>query len=213
MNYGLMFVAGAGGLVLGLLADRLAARWPEHEEGVAHRRPDWRTAFVGLTGAVVFASLVVRWTEPRDLLILALFCAALVVLLATDLDQKLLPDLITLPLIGVSAVVLVLGWSPLLADKQLGLISGVAAGIGAPLFLFVTDYVLKGALGAGDLKLAVSIGLLCGVSAFFAGFLLASIGSSVVILALIAAKQIGLRSAIPFGPVLIFAAFAAILLT
>ena len=213
MNYGLMLLAGAGGLALGLLADRLAARWPEHEEGVAHRAPDWRTAFVGLTGAAVFAWLVVRWTEPRDAVILAVFCAALVVLLATDLDQKLLPDLITLPLIGAAAVVLVLGWSPLLADKQLGLISGVAAGIGAPLFLFVTDYLLKGALGAGDLKLAVSIGLLCGVSAFFAGFLLASIGSSVVILALIGAKRIGLRSAIPFGPVLIFAAFAAILLT
>lgn len=213
MNYGLMLVAGIGGLILGVLADRLAARWPEHEEGVAHRPPDWRTAFVGLTGALVFASLAVRWIEPRDLLILGLFCAALVVLLATDLDQKLLPDLITLPLIGACAVVLVLGWSPLLADKQLGLVSGVAAGIGAPVFLFVTDYLLKGALGAGDLKLAVSIGLLCGVSAFFAGFLLASIGSSVVILALIAAKRIGLRSAIPFGPVLIFAAFAAVLLT
>lgn len=111
-------IAGVGGLVLGLAADRLAARWPEHEPRVGHRRPDWRTAFVGLTGAAVFAWLVVRWTEPRDLLILGLFCATLVVLLATDLDQKLLPDLITLPLIVFCGAVLLMGWSPLLADKQ-----------------------------------------------------------------------------------------------
>ncbi len=213
MSYATVLIAGMIGLLLGLVADRLAAHWPEHEPGVAHRPPDWRTAFVGLTGALVFAWLVVRWSEPRDLIILGLFCGALVVLLATDLDQKLLPDVITLPLIVFCGLVLVMGWSPLLADKQLGLVSGIAAGIGAPVLLFVTDYVLKGALGAGDLKLAVSIGLLAGVSAFFGGFLLASIASSVVILALIAARRIGLRSAIPFGPVLIFAAFAAILMT
>jgi len=204
-------LAGALGLLLGIAADRLAARWPEHEAGVQPRGIDWRTFAVGGTGAVVFAALVTRYSEPRDLMILGPFSAALVVLLATDLDQKLLPDVITLPLIGFAAVVLVAGWSPLLANRELALLSGIAAGIGAPVLLFASDYVLKGALGMGDLKLAVSVGLLAGVSRFFAGFLVASIGSSIVILALIAARRIGLRSAIPFGPVLIFAAFAAML--
>jgi leader peptidase (prepilin peptidase)/N-methyltransferase len=205
-------LAGVAGMVLGVVADRLAARWPEHEPGTPYRRSDWRTVFVALTGAIVFAGLVLRWPDPRDLLLLLIFCSALTVLLATDLDQKLLPDLLTLPLIVFAAIVLLAGWSPLLAGKELALVSGLAAGVGAPVLLFVTDYVLKGALGEGDLKLAASIGLLAGVSAFFGGFLLASIAASVVILALIAARRIGLRSAIPFGPVLIFAAFAAMLL-
>ena len=89
------------------------------------------TVVLVATGAAVFAILPLRWVEPRDQLILAVYCAALLVLLATDLDQKLLPDLITLPLIVFSGAVLLLGWSPVLAGKELGLVSGIAAGVGA----------------------------------------------------------------------------------
>jgi leader peptidase (prepilin peptidase) / N-methyltransferase len=205
---GLAAIAGAA---FGVLADRLATRWPEHEPGVVARRLDWRTLVVALTGAVVAAGLLWRWGEPRDLAILAIYCAALVVLLATDLDQKLLPDLLTLPLIPFCAAVLLLGWSPLLATDPNALITGLAAGIGAPVLLAVTDFVLKGALGFGDLKLAVSIGLMSGVSLFFTGFLLASIAVSVLLLVLVAARQLGMRTAIPFGPILIGAAFIAAL--
>ena len=83
-------------------------------------------------GAVVLGGLVWRWTEPTELLVLVPFAVALLVLLATDLDQRLLPDLLTLPMIAFAAVVLVAGWSPLLAGKDLAIVSGVAAAIAAP---------------------------------------------------------------------------------
>lgn len=206
-----MLAALAGG-AFGLLADLLAARWPEHEPGTPPRGLDWRTALVVLAGAGISAGLVLRWSEPLDLLILFVYCAALIVLLATDLDQKLLPDLLTLPLIGFTAVLLMAGWSPLLADKSEALLSGVLAGLGAPIFLAVTDFLLRGALGLGDLKLAVSLGLMSGVSRLFSGFLIASVLASVVLIGLIVARRIGLRSAIPFGPILIAAGFVAALL-
>ncbi len=204
-------VAALLGLVLGLAADRLAARWPEHEPGVARRGLDWRTAVLALNGGLVFAALVVRWPDPWHLLVLAPYAAALIVLLATDLDQRLLPDVITLPLIVYAAVVLLAGWSPLLAGKEAALFSGLAAGIGAPVLLFVSDRALHGALGQGDLKLAVSVGFLSGLSRLFGGFLVASVAFAVVLLVLIAVRRIGLRTAIPFGPVIIGAAFVAML--
>jgi leader peptidase (prepilin peptidase) / N-methyltransferase len=145
-------------------------------------------------------------------LLVAIFAAPLVVLLATDLDQKLLPDLLTLPLIGYAAVVLVLGLSPVLAAREMALVSGLAAGIGAPLLLLISDRVLGGDLGAGDLKLAAAIGLFCGVSRFFAGFLVASVCFAVILLVLIGLRRVGLRSAVPFGPVLIGAGALAIVL-
>ncbi len=204
-------LAGASGALLGFLADRLAARWPEH--GVdAFRRLDWRTALLVVAGVLSFAALFVRWSDPRDLLVLGIYFAALVVLFATDLDQKLLPDLITFPLMAYALAMLLLGWNPLLEDKSLGLISGIAAGLGAPVLLFLSDRLLGGALGMGDLKLAVSVGLMSGVSGLFAGFVVASALSSIVLLALIAARRIGLRSAIPFGPILIAAGIIAALL-
>ncbi len=204
-------LAGASGALLGFLADRLAARWPEH--GVdAFRRLDWRTALLVVAGVLSFAALFVRWSDPRDLLVLGIYFAALVVLFATDLDQKLLPDLITLPLMAYALGMSLLGWNPLLEDKSLGLISGIAAGLGAPVLLFLSDRLLGGALGMGDLKLAVSVGLMSGVSGLFAGFVVASALSSIVLLALIAARRISLRSAIPFGPILIAAGIIAALL-
>jgi leader peptidase (prepilin peptidase) / N-methyltransferase len=204
--------AAALGGGLGLAADRLSTRWPAHEPGVTARGFDWRTLVVAISGAALFAGLVLRWSEPRDLLLLGIFAAALIMLLATDLDQKLLPDLLTLPLIAYAGVLLVLGVSPLLGDLGMPLVSAVAAGIGAPALLFASDRVLHGDLGAGDLKLAAAVGLLAGVSRLFAGFLVASIGFSAVLLGLIAVRRLGLRSAVPFGPVLIGAAGLAMVL-
>jgi leader peptidase (prepilin peptidase)/N-methyltransferase len=205
-------LAIAGGL-LGLGADRLSVRWPAHEADYRPRRVDWRTATLVLVGAVFFGGVASRWEHDlRSLVILVVIGAALLVLLATDLDQKLLPDLLTLPLILVTGVLLLIGWSPLLAGKELGLVSGIAAALVAPAFLFATDRILHGDLGEGDLKLAVSIGLLCGLSLLVSGLLVASIGFSAVLLVLIALGRLSLRSAVPFGPVLILAAFAAALL-
>lgn len=198
------------GLVVGLLADRLAARWPAHVDGVI--RPwDWRTVVLAVGGAAAMAALAARWSEPIDLVILAAYFAALLVLMATDLDQKLLPDLITLPLIGIALVLTLTGTNPLLADKDLPIVSALLAGIGAPLLLFVLDRVVKGALGIGDLKLVAGLGLMSGVTQLFSGLIVASIASAVVLLALIAARRLTLRTAIPFGPILILAGMLAAL--
>jgi leader peptidase (prepilin peptidase) / N-methyltransferase len=204
-------VAAVAGAAFGLGADRLAARWPEHEPDAPRRGLDWRTGVVVVAGGAVAAGLVMRWDDPRDVAVLGIWCAALLVLLATDLDQKLLPERITLPLIGYSGVVLLLGWSPILAGDERALLSGLAAAIGTPIFLAVTDFLLKGALGFGDLVLSVGIGLMCGVMALFTGFLVASVGVSVLLLVLIGLRRLTLKTAIPFGPILIGAAFVAAL--
>jgi leader peptidase (prepilin peptidase) / N-methyltransferase len=203
--------AAVAGALFGLGADRLSVRWPDHLPEYHPRRLDWRTVVVMLTGAVVAAGLATRVDVPRDLAVLTLFAAALMVLLATDLDQKILPDLVTLPLIAFAAAVLLLGWSPVLAGKDFGTLSGVGAAVIAPTVLFISDRVLGGDLGFGDIKLSVSLGLMLGLSALFYGLLVASVGFAIVLVALIALRRIGLRSAVPFGPVLIFAAFIAAL--
>jgi leader peptidase (prepilin peptidase) / N-methyltransferase len=202
---------GAFGALLGLLADRVAARWPEHEDGHV-RTVDWRTAVVVVSGAAAMAAAPLRWPEPAQLLVVEALFAALILLLATDLDQRLLPDVVTLPMIPVALVVLLLGWDPLLAGKGMGVVSGLAAAVVAPAFLLVSSILLRGGIGMGDIKLAVSLGLLCGLSRLFTGFLLASAVSAVVLVALLAARRLTLRSYIPFGPVIIGGAVIGALL-
>lgn len=207
----LLLVGGVVGAAWGLAADRLAARWPAHPDG-AVRPVDWRTVAVAAGAAATLALLLARWPDPVDRLVLGVYLAALTVLLATDLDQRLLPDAITLPLIPYALMVVLLGWDPLLAGKELGIASALAAGVGAPIALVVTDRLFGGALGMGDVKLAVSLGLMYGVSRLLAGFLVAAILAAVVLLALMALRRLGRRSVVPFGPILIAAAVVGMIL-
>lgn len=199
------------GAAVGFAADALAHRWPAHEDDYTTRAAfDWRTAVLVIAGGAAFFALGAKFgTDAKALLIYVPLFAALLVLLATDLDQRLLPDLVTLPLIAFAAIVLVAGASPALAGKDLGLVSGVAAAVVFPALLLVLDRVVGGDLGFGDVKLAVGLGLMFGLSALFYGLVVASIGFAVVLLALLATRRLGLKTAVPFGPVLIFAAFIA----
>ena len=212
MTAAVVLAAILGG-VFGFGADRLSARWPRHEDGSV-RRLDWRTFAVVLGGAAAFGALAGRWSDPADLLVLGIYIGALIVLLATDLDQKLLPDLITLPLIAYAAAVTFLGLNPVLEDKaQLFIADGDAAAILgavlAPGLLAVTDRIFRGALGMGDLKLAVSLGLLFGVTQLFVGFLVATLAFASVVLVLVVTRRLTLKTAVPFGPALIGAGVLA----
>ena len=162
-------------------------------------------------GLLAGSALAQRWSEPRDLAVVGVYVAALVLLLATDLDQRILPDVVTLPMIPVALALLVAGWDPLLADKPLGLASGLAAGIAFPLLLAAGSAVFRGGLGSGDVKLLVSVGLFSGLTALFRGLLFASLGFGIVLLVLLVLRRVALRSYVPFGPVIIVAAAVAAL--
>lgn len=211
-----VLAAAVLGALFGLAADRLAARWPLHEDALV-RKFDWRSPVVVLASAATFGALAARWSDPLDFLVLGIYAAALMVLLATDLDQRLLPNLITLPLIVYTAAVTLVSpllghpLNPLLADQDAGAISAVVAAIAAPAFLALTDRLFHGALGRGDLKLSVSIGLMSGLSLLLTGFLVAMTAFAIIIVVLVASRRITLKTAIPFGPALIGAAIVAAL--
>lgn len=212
MTLAVILAACLGG-VFGFGADRLSSRWPLHEDETV-RGLDWRSVAVVLGGAGAFAALAWRWTDPVDLLVLGIYVAALIVLLATDLDQKLLPDLITFPLMAYALVILVLGLNPVLEGKAQALIAdgdltAVLAAVAAPALLAITDRLFRGALGMGDLKLAVSLGLMFGLTQLFAGFLVGTVCFAVVVLALVLSRRVSMKTAVPFGPALITAGVVA----
>ncbi len=210
-------LAAAVGGAFGFGADRLASRWPAHENERV-RGFDWRTLVLTLGGAAAFGLLAARWHDQGSaLVVLGIYIGALLVLLATDLDQKLLPDLVTLPLIGYAALIMLLGLNPVLAGKAQVLLAdgdatAIAAAVLAPGLLALSDRLFHGALGMGDLKLAVSLGLMFGISQLFVGFMLATVAFAAVVLALLLARRLRLKTAIPFGPALIGAGILAALI-
>lgn len=210
----LALVFGLVGLAWGLAADRVAARWPAgegtaHEDGAA-RRVDWRTVLVAALGALALGALPGRFSDAPQLALFAAYFLALVLLLATDLDQRLLPDVVTLPLVPLALAAALVGLDPLVSGR---LPLAVAAAVGVPLLLFVLSIPFgTDAIGQGDLKLLVSVGLLTGLERTVAGVVAGALLSGVVVVLLLVTRRVGLRSFIPFGPFLIVGAFWAVLL-
>ena len=203
-------VAGLSGVIWGFVADRIGARWPAHEDG-SIRKVDWRTGAVLVAGAAGFALFVGRYgDEPRALAFLAPVVAALVVLFATDLDQRLLPNLLTYPIAAYALVGFVTGTGPFVRTPGELAISAVAA-IAVPGVLYALSVPFgAGAIGIGDLKLLVGLGLLVGPSRLVATVVVGAIAAAVGILLLLAARRITLKSYVPYGPFLIIGAIWAV---
>jgi len=199
------FVGGAWGFA----ADRIAARWPAHDDGSV-RRIDWRTPVAVVTGALALGGLTARFAEPVPVVVFGAYLVALVLLLATDLDQRLLPDVITLPAIPVALAFDLLGLNPLVPPGVLPVAIIVAIAVPGLIYALSIPFG-AGAFGQGDVKLLVSVGLLAGPLRMFSGVVYGALLAGVVIGVLLAARRITLKSYVPFGPFLIFGAIWAIL--
>jgi leader peptidase (prepilin peptidase)/N-methyltransferase len=207
-------VLGAGGFALGLAADRLATHWPEHdEEHPPGRAVGWRTATTALVGALALGLLPLRFSatgDPVAFLVFGAWFVTLVVGLATDLDQRLLPDLLTLPVIPVGLLYALSGSNPLVGGD---LVPAVSAAVAIPTVLFLSSIPFgAGAFGIGDVKLLAGVGLMAGGSRALSGVVFALVLSGIVLLVLLAARRIGRRTYVPFGPFFILGALWAVLL-
>jgi leader peptidase (prepilin peptidase) / N-methyltransferase len=206
----LVLVLAVIGAAWGFAAYRIAARWPAHDDG-SIRPIDWRTPVSVAVGAVSLALVPGRF--PADVVaavIFGVYVLALVLLLATDLDQRLLPNEITLPAIPLAFLVSLLGFNPLVPPSVLPIAAVVAVVIPLLLWLLAKPFG-AGAIGQGDLKLLVSVGLLAGPLRMFTGVVYGALLAGVVILVLLALRRITLKTFIPFGPFLIIGALWAIL--
>lgn len=200
---------GILGAAWGFVADRIGARWPAHDDGSV-RSIDWRTPVAVVTGALALGGLTARFAEPVPAAVFGAYLVALVLLLATDLDQRLLPDVITLPAIPLALVFDLLGLNPLVPPGVLPIAIVVAIAVPGLMYLISIPFG-AGAFGQGDVKLLVSVGLLAGPFRMFSGVVYGALLAGVVIVALLALRRITLKSYIPFGPFLIFGAVWAIL--
>jgi leader peptidase (prepilin peptidase) / N-methyltransferase len=208
----LALALGVGGFALGLAADRLATRWPEHdEEHPAGRAIDWRTVVCALAGAAGFGLLPIRFAgDPLALVVFGAWFVAMIVGLATDLDQRLLPNIVTLPVIPVALVFAISGLDPLVGRSFL---LAILAAVLIPAVLYLPSIPFgEGAFGLGDVKFLVGMGLILGGDRALAGTVVGLLLGGVVLLALLATRRIGRRSYVPFGPFLILGAMWAVLI-
>jgi leader peptidase (prepilin peptidase)/N-methyltransferase len=188
----------AAGLVFAILgagSERLASVWPPDE---AQRRSiGVRTLVFALVSGAAAAAIAWRSALPTwATLVYLLLLAPMVVLSATDLEQRRLPHLLLDPLV-VGAVVFV-PFNP--AVKPIDAAIGAALAIG---FLGITGLLIRGGVALGDIYLVAPIGLMLGWPTIFTAVFFGALLSALVGIGLLVSRRAGLRSYIPFGPFLV----------
>jgi leader peptidase (prepilin peptidase)/N-methyltransferase len=188
--------------ILGAGAERLASVWPADEasrRGVGVRTGLLAAASALAGGAIALRSTLPPWALGVELLVLAI----LILLTATDLEQRRLPHLLLDPLIVVA--VLFVPFNP-----QLAATSALLGAAAAVAFMGALGLLVRGGVALGDLLLVVPLGLVLGWPAVFVAMFVAGLLSAVVSLGLLLTRRAGLRSYIPFVPFLVAGAVIAL---
>lgn len=172
-----------------------------------------RRSNTAVLGATIVLSGYMALAAPSPWLLPAylVFLWAMILLTATDLDTKLIPNRMLGPGTLIGGVLLVTGHflSPATGDLLDAAIGGVAYfGV-----KFLLALLVRGGLGFGDVKLAFLIGVFTGylglghvVLTGIGAYILGGVGAAFL---LVTRKQ-GRKDAIPFGPFMTMAAVLTI---
>jgi leader peptidase (prepilin peptidase) / N-methyltransferase len=153
----------------------------------------WVYPAVELTTALLVAGCILAFGVTLDALVAAFFCAVLVVVSATDLAHRIIPNRVVVP-----AAAVVLAAQTLLHPSP----EWALGALGAAGFLLVAAIAYPGGMGMGDVKLALLMGAMLGrdvAVALMLGMVLALVPSVALLVRHgSAARKMG----IPFGPFL-----------
>ena len=161
-----------------------------------------------LTGGLFVAAALLAGPSTAA----AVYCGALALLVAAafiDLDTTLLPDDLTLPLIGLGLIAAWQRWIPVsLPDAALGALFGYFS-LWAVAFFYRLVRGVQG-MAEGDFKLLAGLGALLGWQALPSIVMLSSVVGAAVGIFLIVARGHGRNVPIPFGPYLAGGGVAAL---
>lgn len=155
----------------------------------------WRHPAVEVATAVLLASCVLVFGLTLETMAAAVFAASLVVVTATDIERRIVPNRVVLP---AAVVVVVLK----LVDHPS--VEWPLAGLLAAAFLLAAALAYPGGMGMGDVKLALLMGVALGRTvpvALLVGMVAALVPSCVLF---VRHGRAARKMTIPFAPFLAF---------
>ena len=144
--------------------------------------------------------LIIKFGPSLSYLVYFAFVSALIVITVIDLYHQIIPDVISLPGIGVGLLVSLIIPQITFSNSLIGVLLG-----GGSLFLVATLYqwlFKREGMGGGDVKLLAMIGAFLGWKAVILTILLSSLIGSVTGIMIMVLKGKNFKYAIPFGPFL-----------
>ena len=160
-----------------------------------HAAISWRYPLVEAATAAAFVLAYALFGLGAEFAAAAALLAMLVAITAIDLDHQIIPDVITLPGIGLGVVASLATGRVTLLESLIG----IAAGGGIFLVIIL---VSGGGMGGGDMKLGAMLGAFLGWKVVLLAVLIGVLTGGVVALTLLLLGRKGRKEAIPFGPFL-----------
>jgi leader peptidase (prepilin peptidase)/N-methyltransferase len=161
----------------------------------------WRTPAVEIATGALLAACVWAFGLTLEAAAAAVFVAALVVISATDIERRIVPNRVVLPAaVGVLVLRLAADPSP----------EWPLAGLGAATLLLLLALAYPGGMGMGDVKLALLLGVAVGwvvPVALFIGVIAALVPSVVLF---VRHGRSARKMAIPFAPFLALGGLVAL---
>ncbi len=180
--------------------------------GCSHRRHKGRQILVAVVAGLGFAGA--GWLgggAPRIAAHLVL-AAVSVILLVTDIDQKLIPNRILYPGGGVGVVLL--GVAAVMEHRLVEYGWALVMGLGYFVMFWLVAVLARGGFGYGDVKLAALLGVFGGYPGWrtfaMAIFLTGMVGG-VPALVLLATGKARAKTELPYGPAMLLGCWAALL--
>ncbi len=157
----------------------------------------------GVLAAITIFAVAWRFGFGLEFVASAAFVATLAVISVIDFEQRRIPNVIVLPAAAVALLAVAL-----LQPDQLK--ASLVGGIGACLFFLIPALIVPRAVGVGDAKLALLIGLVLG-GAVLQALVVTSFAAGAVALVLILSGGANRKRSIALGPFLAAgAAFALV---
>ena len=208
----LAVMAALGGLVIGGVLNRVAMRWDSRLAllGGSPAATKPRHYLLGqLAAPVVYAISAVSLGLVAELVPLLFFVSILLVIVQTDLAERIIPD--RMVLIGVVGLLLLRLWSQPLPYWNYILAAVIGSGVLLVIGVVGERLLGKETMGGGDVKLYVVIGLMLGIQLTLLSLFVASVIGLLVTVLLRLAGRGAHGELVPFGPYIAVGAWCAYL--
>jgi leader peptidase (prepilin peptidase)/N-methyltransferase len=197
------YLVAAGWLLVGAAAGygmRRLSVWLARLEELEPGFKPWQVWGPVMLSAVLFAAFGWKFGAGVTLLVVSLWVLLLVQVIFFDLEHRLILDRLMFPAYALAVLASIFvrhpGWLN-------AIVTGLAAGLILLLLAVLGAVIMRGeALGMGDVKLAVFIGLTLGFPGTWNALLYGILLAGVISILLIVVRVKGLKDTIAYGPYL-----------
>ncbi len=165
-----------------------------------HKLVHWRGLAVELSTIILFALLPFFIPPTIVLFITAFFIAVLLLVIVIDLEHRLILHIVTFPVTGIALLI-----TFLYGDNQLLRFALAVTGAIAGFLIFYLFYWLglkmfgEGALGFGDVTLAMTMGAMLGLQHILFALIIGIVLGGFISALLLLTRRSSSRSYLPYG--------------